>query len=177
MNANEQKLVDVLRAEAGPLTLRQLAERCWPELAPAQAHSWARNSVRRPYRDGTVLKAAKGTYVAKPLCKRGTSNRNSRGGTETRRRRRERMIREFGSPSGLTIKCFHCGKRMRTRTKWTTWEVDRFPVCGHDGGGYSKGNVVPSCPPCNRTRCGVAGCKFKNGTVRTRKLAVERRAA
>lgn len=66
------------------------------------------------------------------------------------------MIAQFGSRTGKTIPCFHCGKRMHARpaSGRRHWEVDRFPVCGHDGGRYVIGNVVPSCKPCNATRCG-----------------------
>jgi hypothetical protein len=62
--------------------------------------------------------------------------------------RREWLLRQFGN--GRVVWCFHCGRKCRTR-----WEVDRYPVCGHDGGRYVRGNVVPACRPCNLRRCRV----------------------
>lgn len=39
------------------------------------------------------------------------------------------------------------------RSDKSTWDVDRYPVCGHRGGRYVRGNIVVSCPSCNRSRC------------------------
>jgi hypothetical protein len=33
------------------------------------------------------------------------------------------------------------------------WQVDRFPICGHVGGGYGRENIVISCKACNARRC------------------------
>lgn len=76
------------------------------------------------------------------------ASRNIRGNSRDRARRREWLMKQFGN--GKTIPCFHCGKRMRTR-----WEVDRYPICGHEGGRYVRGNIVPSCIKCNNRRCTV----------------------
>jgi hypothetical protein len=70
-----------------------------------------------------------------------------RGNTHDRRLRRDWLLRTFGN--GKTVCCFHCGRRMRT-----AFEVDRWPLCGHKGGRYVRGNIVPSCRKCNRNhRC------------------------
>ena len=69
------------------------------------------------------------------------ASRNVRGSSPDRRRRREWIVDNFGI-SGvdgrkLIVPCFHCGKRMRV--KYHAWEVDRYPLCGHDGGRYLMG--------------------------------------
>jgi hypothetical protein len=90
------------------------------------------------------------------------AGRNLRGNTTDRLRRRlwiiEVLAAQLGllSKSGKTIRCFHCPRRMRVQTPkhpYGTFEVDRFPLCGHAGGRYVRGNIVPACKPCNGTRC------------------------
>ena len=78
--------------------------------------------------------------------KRGTSNSNSRGSSYDRRARREFLMKKFGN--GKTVPCFWCGRRLRKH-----FEVDRWPVCGHDGGSYRRNNIVPACSDCNGKRC------------------------
>jgi len=78
------------------------------------------------------------------------------GSSYDRRRRRAFLIAKYGSPSGKTIKCFHCPRRMRTSTALKpsgTFVVDRYPKCGHMGGTYRRDNIVPSCARCNSRRC------------------------
>jgi hypothetical protein len=89
---------------------------------------------------------------------RGTSNTDTRGSSYDRRRRRDWLMLTFGN--GKTIPCFWCKKKMRTR-----FEVDRFPVCGHDGGRYVRENIVASCAGCNNNnRCTTAKkCKHGSG--------------
>ncbi len=79
------------------------------------------------------------------MSRRGTEHRNETGNSYDRRRRRERIWRERSVDD--QIKCHHCPRLMCK----DEFQVDRFPVCGHDGGRY--GNTVPSCPECNRDRC------------------------
>lgn len=50
------------------------------------------------------------------------------------------------------------------------WEVDRFPICGHDGGRYVRGNIVPSCPSCNAKRCGKAGGRCRGRAPLAKKV-------
>lgn len=81
-------------------------------------------------------------------------SRQVRGNSYDRRRRREWIIEQFAerdSRGRLWIRCEHCKKRMWARSR--KWQVDRFPVCGHAGGRYVRGNVVPSCSQCNKGRC------------------------
>lgn len=52
-------------------------------------------------------------------------------------------------------------------------EIDRFPVCGHDGGTYKRDNIVPSCARCNKRRCVGFRCR----TVLADVSQFERRAA
>lgn len=78
---------------------------------------------------------------------RGSSNKNVAGNSYDRRRRRAWIMETFGN--GKTVPCFHCGRRLRSR-----FEVDRYPICGHAGGRYTRDNIVPSCGKCNVGRCG-----------------------
>lgn len=52
------------------------------------------------------------------------------------------------------VRCRWCGGLL--------WEsemtMDRWPQCGHLGGGYNRGNVVPACSPCNASRCCYPPC-------------------
>ena len=76
------------------------------------------------------------------------------GNTHDRRVREEWMIKTFGSTNGLWVFCHHCARRFKARTKLgRRWEIDRFPVCGHNGGRYVRGNIVVSCKKCNGSRC------------------------
>lgn len=89
----------------------------------------------------------------RPSSRRSTSNGNSTGNSEDRRRRREWMWREFSKRG--RIRCHWCPRWMTKRE----FQVDRHPVCGHSGGRYVRGNIVPACPKynggrCNRT-CGI----------------------
>jgi hypothetical protein len=175
LNPNEARALETMRAARRPLTLAEIGAAAWPELAPEKQNSWARNAMRRLRRDKIARKTASGTYFAKPPCRRGTSNRNQRGDADDRKRRRVRMIARWGSRSGLTICCHWCGKRMHAQRgkHGYTWEVDRL-TCGHLGGGYAFDNVVPSCGPCNRTRCKTAGCRFGGGLQRPDKRKEQR---
>lgn len=55
------------------------------------------------------------------------------------------------------VPCTWCGRRLTRRQL----QVDRWPLCGHKGGRYVRGNVVPACASCNRTRCSwrTASCR------------------
>ena len=80
-----------------------------------------------------------------------------RGNTHDRRVRREWIMSPaagFGG-NGRTVPCYHCGSRLRKPT------IDRYPICGHAGGRYVRGNIVPSCGRCNFRRgnkCKRGGC-------------------
>lgn len=84
--------------------------------------------------------------------------KDSRGSSYDRRARRAYLIAQYGSRSGKTVRCFHCHHRVHAET----FEVDRFPRCGHLGGRYTRDNIVPACTRCNGTRCRlVARCRRK----------------
>lgn len=78
------------------------------------------------------------------MSTRGTSNSDVRGSTGQRRRRRRWLLATFGD--GVTAPCaFGCG----TELDDVTITVDRYPVPGCEGGGYTYGNIRPACQPCN----------------------------
>ena len=71
-----------------------------------------------------------------------------RGSNVSRKIRKRWLLREFGN--GETTQCFwQCGKEL----DFNALTVDRFPICGHEGGRYVRGNIVPACFQCNRYRC------------------------
>lgn len=101
---------------------------------------------------------------------RRTGHFDPRGNTHDRRVRRDWLLSAaagFGG-TGKTVPCYHCGKRLRKPT------VDRHPVCGHNGGRYVRGNIVPSCARCNYGRHGGGKCHVSPVVVR---MPVVRRAA
>lgn len=78
------------------------------------------------------------------VATRGTSNANSRGGADARRRRKVWLLVTFGD--GEKAPCaFECGTVLTLETV----TVDRFPVPGCRGGTYRRGNIRPACAPCN----------------------------
>jgi hypothetical protein len=68
-----------------------------------------------------------------------------RGNSRDRRARREYLLRTFGN--GRSTLCYWCSRRLRRP------EVDRYPICGHAGGRYTRDNIVPACKKCNAGRC------------------------
>lgn len=84
------------------------------------------------------------------------ASRNLRGSSYDRRQRRQWLVEQFGVPNRIGEKtrvcCHHCGCMMRAIS--ASWQVDRYPICGHHGGRYVRGNIVVSCGPCNEKRCG-----------------------
>lgn len=78
------------------------------------------------------------------MSKRGTSNSDSRGSSYDRKIRKIWVLKTFGD--GETADCsFGCG----TRVNYDTITIDRYPLAGMDGGRYVRGNIRPSCAPCN----------------------------
>lgn len=84
---------------------------------------------------------------------RGTSNTDSRGSAEERRKRKVWMLsREAGfGGNGKTVPCAraktHCNQAALT---FETMQVDRHPLPGVLGGRYTRNNIRPLCPGCNR---------------------------
>lgn len=70
-----------------------------------------------------------------------------RGNNRDRARRRLWLLATFGD--GERCPCFHCGAELT----YATLETDRYPICGHDGGRYTRDNIVPACKRCNGGRC------------------------
>lgn len=103
----------------------------------------------------------------KALARRGTTNRNARGGSPERRRRREWLvacfranrdvivIELFHGPMAVEVdlgtegaqpacRCYRCGALLTVDTV----TVDRIkPGC--QGGTYRRDNIRPACGPCN----------------------------
>lgn len=77
----------------------------------------------------------------------GRAKGDLRGNNKDRRRRKEWMLETFGD--GTTAPCHWCDAPLN----YEAMTVDRHPVCGHDGGRYTRGNVVPACAACNFGRC------------------------
>lgn len=80
-----------------------------------------------------------------------TPGYDRRGSAASRRVRRAWLLSSTSGHggNGKSVPCAHCGVRLTKRA----FEVDRFPVCGHDGGSYRRDNIVPSCRYCNVNRC------------------------
>lgn len=93
---------------------------------------------------------------------RGTTNGNSRGGSDTRRRRREWLVETYRADVDVTIRrfdgsdpfgydvripacrCYRCGVLLTADTV----TVDRI-IPGCKGGTYRRDNIRPACGSCN----------------------------
>lgn len=103
--------------------------------------------------------------VGRPVTKRGTSNGNSSGSAEDRRRRRAWLLETYranedaavagegenavivGVPIGQgepACRCYRCGKLLTI----ITLTVDRI-IPGCKGGTYRRNNIRPACSDCN----------------------------
>lgn len=93
------------------------------------------------------------------MTRRGTTNRNRRGGSTTRRVRRAWLIDTYGD--GLLVLCFFC----RTKLTADTVSCDRIRP-GVLGGGYVRKNIRPACVGCNSRAGGTLGAARRWGIVR-----------
>lgn len=84
---------------------------------------------------------------------RGTTNRNARGSSADRRRRREYLVAEFGD--GTVVVCSTCPAVLTVDTV----TADRYPVPGCEGGRYVRGNIRPMCAACNSSSGGKLGAE------------------
>lgn len=90
-------------------------------------------------------------------ARRGTTNRNVRGSSYSRRTRREWLVTTFGD--GIIVEC-----ALRVSAKCLRWltvdtvTADRI-VPGIEGGSYERGNIRPACLPCNSTAGGQLSAK------------------
>lgn len=79
------------------------------------------------------------------MTHRGTTNRNARGSSYTRARRRAYLLRVFESNVGPgTCRYYRCGQVLTDETL----TVDRI-VPGCKGGRYVRSNIRPACARCN----------------------------
>jgi 5-methylcytosine-specific restriction endonuclease McrA len=104
--------------------------------------------------------------------KRGTSNGNSAGSAEDRRRRKQWLLDTYRanvdgvpSPSGVVVaveygagekvcRCYRCGDLLT----FELLTVDRI-IPGCQGGTYKRSNVRPCCGPCNSETGGATRAK------------------
>lgn len=87
---------------------------------------------------------------------RGTTNRNARGGSPERRRRREWLVATYGDGEFVDCSLRAVPDCWVAMTKWTV-SADRWPVPGAEGGTYRRGNIRPACPPCQSSTGGLLG--------------------
>lgn len=92
--------------------------------------------------------------------RRGTSNTNDRGSAESRRRRKQWLLDEFGN--GTSCPCATCW----TKLTFDTITVDRYPIAGVDGGRYVHGNIRPQCALCASRQ----GARMAHARTRAAKL-------
>lgn len=81
---------------------------------------------------------------------RGTTNRNARGSSYERRRRRAWLLATFGD--GVKAPCYRC----ETPLDADTLTVDRIKP-GIEGGTYRRNNIRPACGSCNSETGGQLG--------------------
>lgn len=125
------------------------------------------NGVRTDVPLGAPYQGTEPTSPEQGKSRRGTTNRNARGGSEQRRRRREWLvacfranvdvvtIELFHGPMAVEVdlgtegaqpacRCYRCGALLTVDTV----TVDRIkPGC--QGGTYRRDNIRPACGPCN----------------------------
>lgn len=88
--------------------------------------------------------------------RRGTSNSMTRGSSYARRKRKQWLLDEFGD--GTTAECrLQVSEKCLGSVDFDTISVDRHPIPGCQGGKYVKGNIRPSCGPCNASDGGTLG--------------------
>lgn len=124
--------------------LAQVDTRTDTERAQARTSAATLRASRR-LQDGTQLQVVPFSDASLPrprLATRGTSNRDQRGNTRNRHRRKLWLLEAFGD--GTWAKCTFCPVMLDIRTI----TVDRWPIAGVDGGRYVRGNIRPSCGAC-----------------------------
>lgn len=113
-------------------------------------------------------------------CTRGTTNRNARGSSYTRKRRREWLVETYRAnrdlylngtvrlvyPDGSVVlgegvpacRCYRCGVLLSVDTV----TVDRIKP-GIEGGTYRRENIRPACAHCNSETGGLLAARRKRG--------------
>ncbi len=104
-------------------------------------------------------------------------SRQVRGNSKDRKARRAWLAGVYGilgkNGKPRWVVCHLCSKPCLVKS--LSGEVDRFPVCGHDGGRYNQGNILPACLVCNRGRCASCPSRVKPGQVLTSKAKESKR--
>ncbi len=81
------------------------------------------------------------------MSARGTTNTNARGSASNRRTRKQWLLDTWGD--GVSAPCrLTCSPRCEGLVTIVTISVDRI-IPGTLGGTYNRGNIRPSCLPCN----------------------------
>jgi hypothetical protein len=109
----------------------------------------------------TVLSTAQGRRWAAapaPGTRRGTSNGNSRGGSDDRRKRRQYLVDTFGD--GIVVDCALALPGCAGYLTVDTVTVDRI-VPGCEGGTYRRSNIRPACASCNSKHGAQLGIQRK----------------
>lgn len=83
-----------------------------------------------------------------------TKGNDKRGNARNRRARRQFLWEMHGGYALGYVFCKWCKVRLAVNE----FQIDRYPICGHDGGKYLDDNIVPACEQCNATRC-TANCR------------------
>lgn len=93
--------------------------------------------------------------------RRGTTNRNDRGNTTDRRRRREWLVATFRADLDIdgvpACRCWRCGQLLTTDAV----SPDRI-IPGCEGGRYTRDNLRPSCAPCQSITGGKLGAERRH---------------
>lgn len=84
------------------------------------------------------------------MTRRGTTNRNDRGSSYDRRKRKQFLLDRDGD--GEKVECYRCSVVLT----FFTITVDRI-VPGIEGGTYRRDNIRPACGPCNSETGGRLG--------------------
>lgn len=79
--------------------------------------------------------------TAPAKTRRGTTNRNARGSSYSRRTRKTWLLATFGDGESAPCSFHGCDVALT----FETITVDRFPVPGYAGGRYVRGNIRPAC--------------------------------
>lgn len=94
------------------------------------------------------------------MTRRGTTNRNDRGSSYARRRRKLWLIATYGWPELELVCCWLCDLVLDL----ATLTVDRYPVPGIEGGTYTPDNIRPACGFCNSSDgAKLAAVRRRNG--------------
>jgi len=93
--------------------------------------------------------------VSRASDRRSTSNSNTRGSAESRRRRRRWLVEHFGD--GVHVAChLQISRYCEYVCDEDSVSPDRL-VLGADGGSYRRSNIQPACQPCQREQGGLVG--------------------